>query len=311
MLGAHASPYPNNLWCSLTTNATYHFVGGGTSTQDYVTTGSISFHVNSGCGVFVLAPLSPRAQCGPTCNGVAEPINPATGAVYDTIADVPALPGSPAFKHFYNSADSGSTDLSGGWRHSFSRAVAPRYSSLHYMPYVPGPDTSSLYSDEQTACTSGFLQIKSRVSTWQNATASYANGVCTLTVAGTTIGTLDLIYSLPSTEVPGMPLIGFDATRDDGQLVSFVLNGSAIAAPPGINLRLQQTSGGYTLTDANDNVESYDTNGRLLSVTSRAGVVQTMAYDSSGHLSGVTDSFGHSLSLSYDSSDRLSSVTRQ
>jgi YD repeat-containing protein len=75
-------------------------------------------------------------------------------------------------------------------------------------------------------------------------------------------------------------------------------------------MKLQQTSSGYRLTDANDNIEVYDGTGRLLSVTSRAGVVQTLSYDGSGRLSAVTDTFGHSLSLSYDSQGRLSSVSQ-
>ena len=60
-----------------------------------------------------------------------------------------------------------------------------------------------------------------------------------------------------------------------------------------------------------DNVETYDTTGKLLSITSRAGVVQTMSYDGSGRLSSVTDNFGHQLIFSYDASGKLSSVTRQ
>jgi YD repeat-containing protein len=76
-------------------------------------------------------------------------------------------------------------------------------------------------------------------------------------------------------------------------------------------LKLQQSGGGYTLTDVNDNVEAYNTNGKLTSVASRAGVVQTIGYDSSSRLSNVTDSFGHSVTLTYDSQGRLSTVTRQ
>jgi len=92
--------------------------------------------------------------------------------------------------------------------------------------------------------------------------------------------------------------------------VSFGVNGTVINAPAGIGLRLQQTAGGFTLTDEADNIETYSANGALLTVTSRAGLVQTMGYDSSGRLSTVTDNFGHRLSLSYDSQGRLSSVTR-
>jgi YD repeat-containing protein len=105
--------------------------------------------------------------------------------------------------------------------------------------------------------------------------------------------------------------VGFDALRDDGQLVSFNLQNGALAAPPGITLQMQQTSSGFTLTDPSDTVEAYDSTGKLLTVTSRAGVVQTMNYDTSARLSTVTDNFGHKLTLSYDPQGRLSSVMRQ
>jgi len=242
---------------------------------------------------------------------VGHPINPASGAVYDTIVDIPSTSGAPAFQHFYNSTDSGSPDLSAGWRHSFSRTIQPKYAGTDYRLYVQDQDNSSLYTDEATACSSGFAEIKARSSTWANASASYANGVCSLNTGNTRIGTLTLLYTSPPTPNPStLTLVGYDATRDDGQIVSFTLPSGSIAAPPTIDLKLQQTSSGYTLTDRNDNVETYDVNGRLLSVTTRAHVVQTMSYDASNRLSAVTDSFGHGLILTYDGGNRLSTVNR-
>ena len=160
-------------------------------------------------------------------------------------------------------------------------------------------------------CSSGFAEIKARSRTWANASASYANGVCSLNTGNTRIGTLTLLYtSIPTPNPSILTLVGYDATRDDGQIVSFTLPSGSIAAPPTIDLKLQQTSSGYTLTDRNDNVETYDVNGRLLSVTTRAHVVQTMSYDASNRLSAVTDSFGHGLILTYDGGNRLSTVNR-
>jgi YD repeat-containing protein len=124
---------------------------------------------------------------------------------------------------------------------------------------------------------------------------------------------LPIFYNSPPTPAPGTSVInGYDAIRDDGQLIRFIVDGSgAIINPPGSNLTLQKTASGFTVTDGSDNVEQYDTNGKLLSVTSRTGVVQTMSYDGSGRLSGIGDSFGHQLILNYDGQDHLSSVTRQ
>jgi len=306
-----------NSWPSFYCNFTTQFKNKNphawpTDWTDHPDQALISFRQNPvGCKVYVSARALALAQCGPTRSCVGHPINPASGAVYDTIVDVPSASGSPAFQHFYNSTDSGSPDLSAGWRHSFSRNIQPKYAGTNYRPYVQDQDNSSLYADEATACISGFAEIKARLSSWANATASYANGVCSLNNGNTRIGTLTLLYTSPPTPNPStLTLVGYDATRDDGQLVRFSVQGGSIMAPPSIGLKLQQTSNGYTLTDDSDNVESYDANGKLLSVASHAGVVQTMSYDSSGRLSGVTDSFGHHLLLSYDGLGRLSSVTR-
>jgi RHS repeat-associated protein len=63
------------------------------------------------------------------------------------------------------------------------------------------------------------------------------------------------------------------------------------------------------VTDDQDNVEAYNSSGVLQSITSRGGVVQTMAYDSNGRLSVVTDSFGNTLSISRNSAYQIASVS--
>jgi YD repeat-containing protein len=308
--------YPWGYWCSITANATYTYGNGSTYTANFgPLNASVSTRANpaTSCGVFATVGPPIAAQAGPCCNRVPDPINPASGAVYDRLVDFSGAEDSIHFERFYNSTDSRGSDVSGGWRHSYSRSISPKFLNLSYQTYVVSADNSSLYSDETTACESGFRDIQSRVSTWANARASYSasDGVCTLLVGSTPIGTLTLVYTAPSPPAPGMKVIGFDALRDDGQLISFTSKGSSIVAPPSIGMTLQQTASGYTLTDQNDHIEQYDSNGRLLSITTRAGVVQTIGYDTSNRLSTVTDSFGHGLSLTYDSQNRLSSVTRQ
>lgn len=220
--------------------------------------------------------------------------------------------GQIAFKRFYNSIDSTGPSLGTGWRHSYSRNIKSKSSGSSYRAYVSSADNSSRYSSESAACLSGFAEIKSRVSTWATATASYVNGSCDLTVGGARISQLQLLYTSPPTPAPGSTsVIAFDATRDDGEVVSFPVSGSSISAPAGITLRLTKTVSGYTVTDSNDAVETYDTSGRLQTITTRAGVVQSMVYDTAGRLSTVTDSLGHGLTLGYDAQNRLTSVTRQ
>jgi len=260
-------------------------------------------------GYYVSDSIELLAQCG-SC--VSDPINPASGAVLSSEIDLTEQAGSDlGFKRYYTSLGASSADFGTGWRHSFSRSVQPKYSIVPFKPYVPiDSSNSSQYADPATACTSGFAQLKSygHISTWASASASYANGLCTLTVNGIVVGTLR-VYSTMPVPISYPILVGIDATRDNGQLVSFTVNGGTTTAPPSINWKLQQTGSGFTLTDDVDTIEAYDSNGQLLSVTTRAGVVQTMNYESSGRLGTVTDSFGHRFSLSYDSQGRVSSVT--
>jgi YD repeat-containing protein len=287
----------------------------GVTTENGGDTQNISVRSNpNGCQVYVSATPPPLAQCGTSCNGTGDPINPASGGMYSAETDLKSVAGKLEFRRFYNSIDgNNATGLSTGWRHSFSRSISMRNAGTGYAGgYVASNLNSSLFNDEATACTSGFAQIKSQVSAWASATASYMNGVCALNVGGVRIGTLPLLYTSPPTPNPStLQLVGFDATRDDGQVVTFLLQSGAITAPLGITLRLQQTSSGFTLIDDSDNVEAYDSTGKLLSVTTRSGVVQTLSYDGAQRLGTVTDSFGHNLTLNYDSQSRLSSVVRQ
>jgi YD repeat-containing protein len=251
---------------------------------------------------------------GRCCAGrplVADPINPALGNQYRYEGDIlPAdATGRLSFERFYNSADTGSTALGAGWRHRFSRSIRGVTDAL---PYVPGiPATSSLYMDPGTACSSGFSEIQSQVPNWQGASASYANGICSLSKSSATIGTLPILTSTIGFSQQLSVTIGYEVVRDDGKVVRFINQGGALMAPAGSGLKLQQTQTGYSLTDENDTVETYNPQRQLLTVTTRSGIATTLTYDSSARLSTVTDSFGHHLTLGYDGQGRLSSVTRR
>jgi YD repeat-containing protein len=79
-------------------------------------------------------------------------------------------------------------------------------------------------------------------------------------------------------------------------------------------VRLNDSSGNllnwqYTVAGTED-VETYDASGKLISIRTRAGVMQTLGYNASdGKLESVEDSFGKRLEFAYDSSGRLASVT--
>jgi YD repeat-containing protein len=66
---------------------------------------------------------------------------------------------------------------------------------------------------------------------------------------------------------------------------------------------------GWKYTTENDDVESFNEVGRLISVTNRSGLVHLYNYGKNGKLSTITDSFRRQLGFLYDASNRLSTFT--
>lgn len=105
------------------------------------------------------------------------------------------------------------------------------------------------------------------------------------------------------------------AHRQDGKTFHFSKSGSVWVTDADIPETLTQlidssgTSIGWQIRTRDDEQENYDIAGRLLTLTDRAGRVQTLAYDPAGLLTSVTDAFGRALVFSYGPSDRIVSVT--
>lgn len=106
--------------------------------------------------------------------------------------------------------------------------------------------------------------------------------------------------------------------RHDGKVLPFVEYGGAFYPQADITDRLSGSPAtGWTYIAApNDEVETYDTDGRLISIRSRSGLTHSLAYDVDGRLTSVTDDFGHSLTFTYDAAAgsanavaRISSMT--
>ena len=268
---------------------------------------------SSWIGVQEICPLAFFAYARPlecsSCNSVPDPINPATAGMFNVEMDVSLAGPSPiVFKRYYNSESTAAEDMGPGWTHSYSRSILQVNTAAPYLPYPNSPLASGLYGDPGTACTSGFATISPNVPAWSSASVVYTNGACVVSnSSGTAIGTLE-IYADSNALPPVSSSPEIDAARDDGQVLRYTFQNGVINPQPGNTTVLATTSSGYTLTDGNDTVETYNSVGKLQSITTRTGVVQTMGYDGSGRLSTIIDSFGHSLTLNYDSLNRLSTV---
>ena len=103
--------------------------------------------------------------------------------------------------------------------------------------------------------------------------------------------------------------------RPDGRIVYFRSVGGIWTPDSDVTDRLAAlTDGGGHFTGwvyktSEDEVETYDARGKLVSIADRAGRRQTFAYGGTGRLSSVTDPFGRALNFSYDAQNRVATVT--
>jgi RHS repeat-associated protein len=255
----------------------------------------------SGQPAFSVTATPPQKCCA---NMVGHPINPAAGEVYEVATDISLpSPGRLLFQRYYDSGSIAPANLGPQWRTSYTRQLVIPPGGAPVLPYVAGSVTSPLYWTQATACTVGFNYIKSVVAEWANASTSWNGASCSLSTGGTIqVNSNGPLYGQ-------VTLSEIDAYRDDGQMIRFPVVNGAFVPSPGVSLRLAAISGGYTLTDDDDVVETYNSTGQLQSIKTRAGVVQTVAYDASNRLSTITDSFGHALALAYNASNQLATIT--
>jgi YD repeat-containing protein len=95
------------------------------------------------------------------------------------------------------------------------------------------------------------------------------------------------------------------AYRPNGQTRTFKPNGSVYLPDDDVADRLvrltdgQGATTGWQYITANDETETYDAIGKLLSIQSRNGITQTLTYGSELYPTAVTDSFGHQITFEY------------
>ena len=80
------------------------------------------------------------------------------------------------------------------------------------------------------------------------------------------------------------------AERPDGKTIFFRFIGGQWVGDGDISDKLIELPGsGWQVDTAGDTIETYNTSGKLLSITNRDGRTQTLIYDTNGRLSTVTD----------------------
>ncbi|WP_176225107.1 RHS repeat domain-containing protein [Methylomagnum ishizawai] len=103
--------------------------------------------------------------------------------------------------------------------------------------------------------------------------------------------------------------------RADGRVDTFAPVAGAWQADPDVTSRLAAvtdgggTQTGWKLTLDDDSIERYALDGRLNSITTRAGLVTTLSYNANNQLTQVTGPFGHTLVFAYDPYGTLVKMT--
>jgi len=110
-----------------------------------------------------------------------------------------------------------------------------------------------------------------------------------------------------------------DVYRPDGKVIYFFPNGQGgWSGISDLSMTLTQGASTWTLTDWDDNVETYYANyngytGLLASITARNGYTQTMQYAANNLgdelLSSVVDSYGRTLTINHNGYTCISSIT--
>jgi len=247
---------------------------------------------------------SPPSSCP-----VGNPIDTSTGAKIQKETDVASQGvGQTGFERTYNNSNKA---LGGSWYNSHQKSL--RVISPEKIQIIR--DKSSPYGSKATACTNGWNELKTRITdAWaQGASAQYVNNTCQVVRNNVVVRNIPIVPEGQNIEIyikPG----AIQLVRENGSILSFglgagdqytELNGErgqlvAINNADPIAWRYKATNG---------DIEDYNADGKLLSITASNGVKQELFYDpASGLLTRVKDSTNRELLFSY-TGNQISSVT--
>ncbi len=220
--------------------------------------------------------IDPMKNLGPLCGvDTPNPINSKTGNKYQIETDY-SSPAGLMFRRVYNQKT--------------SRLLYRSKRTAQTPDAPPGPSGITTFASVMA----GLVDIKSAATMTAHWRHNFQRSV-TLTSNGTASSAT--------------------LTRPDGKAYMYALqNGlwKSDADVTGKLSRLVNANGlpiGWEHLNSEDETEKYNDSGTLLSITTRAGLTQTLAYDIQNRLSQVVDPFGRTLTLTYDAQNRLQTLT--
>ncbi len=225
-------------------------------------------------GYCVLTAIDPAKNLGPQCPKCGNPITPGTGNKFQRETDYVGTGSFPLrFERYYNNqlrrTDSRTTSsgVSGTRRRAPARAETGRDTTA---PLGQSRRDSLRWTNQ------GLDLIGAN---WRH---TYQRSIYYVDVASGGASTAFVV-------------------RHDGRVLVFAEFNGAYYPQQDISDRLAGSPAtGWTFTTADDEeVETYNADGRLESIRNRAGYTHTLTYDQNSQLTSVTDGFGHALTLTY------------
>ena len=253
---------------------------------------------------------------------LTNPCSPADGTKTQTESDQ-LIPGSElTFARHYRSKGAFKTapTMAPGWRHTYSRSIDEVPETEPSVAFAASSETSGFYATPADACSTGWDDIKATV--WNGSLAtgvsSFAGGnVCRIQIGGTTAAYFPVRSQSGFTGFSPAPDLKA-VTRPNGTTEIFEFDGNVWSNHLDASVTLEQSGSNWIYTDRSDTRETYNSDGRLISIAKRNGQVTTLDYtltaaaggdDDDTTLDRVTGPFGHVLTFSYNANGELSNVT--
>ena len=252
----------------------------------------------------------------------------------------------PAFTRIYNSFAYKAVDnvIGLNWRHTYQRSlevIIPLKPAVNIIRATGGasssPYQSSIYSTAQSACVDGFNEVIANSTNntslfvplrrVTSGTASWNGTECQVSdSSGKYVASMSISSHQDTVSDDAALHTRIRVQRFDGKEIAFIkklASSRAIWEPQSPNVRamLEQSSTDvvqpdgstqfvitYVLTDENDIKETYNGNGRLLSIQYLNGIIETLSYDA-GKLSRVENSLGDFLDFAYQADGKLATIT--
>ena len=243
-----------------------------------------------------------------SCGG--NPIDISNGCKIQIDTDLPSTEtGRISFNRFYNANTLVPTSLGNKWLHQYYRKIEQEKALPGKLFNATDTGNSSQYATPQAACEQGWAQIKGL----DSRTATYEDKQCYLKNSNgqrtSILNTYNTFFAANMQQPGESRRVSYLMTRPNGQVVQLYQT-SGTWFPTGnqkVSLKVQQT--GIEYTDANANVEYYDSLNRLYKIKHLGGRVEQLSYNTNNQLISVTDDWGDSLTFAYTPSGNVLSVT--